>query len=101
AEIQSEAPRMHAPTRARQGPADVHGRSITSEETRKDERWRPILRAARAHRAKSREQAWDMPGNFTQSVPSRRSKIVRVNRAGRAGNRGSRPFHSRKMGPFR
>jgi hypothetical protein len=92
---------MHAPTRTRQSAADVHSRPITGQETRKDERRRPILRAARARWAKSGKNAGKMPRQFAQPMPARRREVVRVNRASRAGNRGSHPFHKLKMGPLR
>lgn len=92
---------MNPPAGPRQRPADVHRRSVAGQETREDEcRW-PVLRAARAHRAKSGKEARKVPGEFAKAVPPRRSEVVRVNRAGSPGDRGSCPLHDLKMMPFR
>src|SRR4051794_40466634 len=93
ADIGTQAPRMHSPARPSGRAADVHRRSIAGQETRKDERRRPVLRTSRADGTKPRQITWKMPGDFAKAVPARRRKVVRVNRAGNSGSRGPRPFH--------
>ena len=87
---------MHAPARPRERAPDIHRRAITREETRENERGRPVLRASRAHRAKSRKEPWQVPRDFAHSLPTRRRKVVRVNRAGSPGNFGPHPLHDVK-----
>ena len=57
---------------------------------------RPVLRASRAHGAKSRKEARKVPGDLAKTVPSGRRKVVRVNRAGSPGRSGSRQFHNKE-----
>ena len=99
--VQPQLPRVGAPTRAGERPTDVHRGPIAGKETREDECRRPVLRASRAHRAKSCKEAREVPCHLAHAVPARRSKVVRVNRAGRPGSLGSHPFHNSKIWSLR
>ena len=62
---------MDPPAGPREGSADIHGGAVAGQETREDERRRPVLRAARAHGAEACKEAREVPSDFTHSLPTR------------------------------
>ena len=90
-------PRIDPPARAGEGSADIHRGPVGGEETREDERRRPVLRASRAQRGQVLQGSAGGARRLRASgcQPGRR-KVVRVNRAGSPGSRGSLPLHAMK-----
>src|SRR3954449_9769399 len=76
ATVQSEAPRVNTPSRPGESAPHIHRRPVGCQETRKDERWRPVLGTPRAHRAKSRKKTRKVPGQLTPAAPGRRGNVV-------------------------